>query len=341
MIAPLNIAALINRSLQTLRSQSNGSHHKIIRGFVSSSQRNDKIGPQAKFFPVMSSPMLPKESFKGKTAFITGGGTGLGKGMTTMLSQLGAQVVITSRKLPVLEKTAEEISGMTGNKVLAVAADVRDPESVKAAADRCEQEFGLPDIVINNAAGNFISPTERLSPNAWRTVVDIVLNGTAIVTLELGKRLIKANQGASFLSITTIYTASGSGFVTPSAAAKTGVEGLTKSLAAEWGRYGMRFNCIAPGPIETKGAFSRLDPAGQFKDKLIDILPVGRLGDPSEIANLACYMVSDYASWMSGSVIRFDGGEYVMRAGEFNDLRVITNEQWDQLEAMIRKTKGS
>ncbi|XP_022340021.1 2,4-dienoyl-CoA reductase [(3E)-enoyl-CoA-producing], mitochondrial-like [Crassostrea virginica] len=335
------MAAFTNRYLQKLRTQLNGGHGKIIRNFSSSHQRNDKVGSQARFFPAMSTPMLPQETFKGKTAFITGGGTGLGKGMTTMLSQLGAQVVITSRKLPVLEKTAQEISDMTGNKVLAVAADVRDPESVKAAVDKCESEFGLPNIVINNAAGNFIAPTERLSPNAFRTVVDIVLNGTAIVTLELGKRLIKANQGASFLSITTIYTASGSGFVTPSASAKIGVEGLTKSLASEWGRYGMRFNCIAPGPIETKGAFSRLDPTGQFKDKLIDVLPVGRLGEVPEIANLACYMVSDYASWMSGSIIRFDGGEYVMRAGEFNDLRVVTNEQWDQLEAMIRKTKGS
>ncbi|XP_048776611.1 2,4-dienoyl-CoA reductase [(3E)-enoyl-CoA-producing], mitochondrial-like [Ostrea edulis] len=335
------MAASVSRSLLKLRFQSNTNHGKVFRNFSLSYQRKSEAGPQAKYFPAMSSPMLPKDAFKGKTAFITGGGTGLGKGMTTMLSQLGAQVVITSRKLPVLEKTAEEISGSTGNKVLAVAADVRDPDSVKAAVDRCEEEFGLPSIIINNAAGNFISPTERLSPNAWKTVVDIVLNGTAIVTLELGKRLIKAKQGASFLSITTIYTGSGSGFVTPSAAAKTGVEGLTKSLAAEWGRYGMRFNCIAPGPIETKGAFSRLDPTGQWKEKLIDVLPVGRLGQVTEIANLACYMVSDYSNWMSGSVVCFDGGEYVMRAGEFNDLKIVTNEQWDQLEAMIRKTKGS
>ncbi|XP_062607427.1 2,4-dienoyl-CoA reductase [(3E)-enoyl-CoA-producing], mitochondrial-like [Saccostrea cucullata] len=335
------MAASICRSLQKNRIQFITGHGSFIRNFSVASHRKDKVGPQAHFFPAVSTPMLPKDTFKGKTAFITGGGTGLGKGMTTALSQLGAQVVITSRKLPVLEQTAEEISSVTGNKVLAVAADVRDPDSVKAAVDRCEQEFGLPSIVINNAAGNFISPTERLSPNAFRTVVDIVLNGTAIVTLELGKRLIKAKQGASFLSITTIYTGSGSGFVTPSAAAKTGVEGLTKSLAAEWGRYGLRFNCIAPGPIETKGAFSRLDPTGQFKDKLIDVIPVGRLGEVPEIANLASYMVSDYASWMSGSIINFDGGEYVMRAGEFNDLRIVTNEQWDQLEAIIRKVKGS
>lgn len=284
--------------------------------------------------------MLPEGTFKGKTAFITGGGTGLGKGMSAMLSRLGAQVVITSRKMDVLEKAASEITKETGNKVLPIAADVRDPASIKKAVDECVAKFGLPNIIVNNAAGNFISPSERLSPNAWKTIIDIVLNGSALVSLDIGKRLIQAGQGASFLAITTIYAASGSGFVTPSAAAKAGVECLTKSLAAEWGRYGIRFNCIAPGPIETKGAFGRLDPTGSWKDKLYDVLPVGRLGEIPEIANLAAYMVSDYASWMTGEIVRFDGGEYVSRAGEFNDLKVVKKEHWDQLESMIRKAKS-
>lgn len=285
--------------------------------------------------------MLPAGSFNNKVAFITGGGTGLGRAMTTTLSQLGAQCVIASRKLDVLKQTAEEISSKTGNKVHAVQCDVRDPQEVARCVDHMETLAGLPDIIINNAAGNFICPSERLSPNGWKSITDIVLNGTAFITLELGKRLIQSQKGASFLAITTIYAESGSGFVVPSASAKAGVEALYKSLAAEWGRYGHRFNIIQPGPIKTKGAFSRLDPTGRFEKAMMGRIPVGRLGTPGEIANLAAYMSSYYATWMSGAVIRFDGGEYVSMAGEFNDLRQVTPDEWKMMEMMIRSTKGS
>ncbi|KAK7147060.1 hypothetical protein R3I94_009797 [Phoxinus phoxinus] len=298
-------------------------------------------GPQARFFPPSEGVMLLPGTFKNKVAFITGGGTGLGKAMTTALSSLGAECVIASRNLDVLKKTAEEISQQTKNKVHAVQCNVRDPASVEAAVDQLVNDVGLPDVVINNAAGNFISPSEKLSPNAWRTITDIVLNGTAYVTLDIGKRLIKAEKGAAFLAITTVYAESGSGFVVPSAAAKAGVEKLCTSLAAEWGRYGMRFNVIQPGPIKTKGAFSRLDPTGQFEKSLIEKIPVGRLGTPGEIANLATYLCSDYASWVSGAIIRMDGGEYVSMAGEFNSLKEVTKEQWAMMESMIRSTKGS
>lgn len=297
--------------------------------------------PQSGFFPPVEGAMLPKGSFNNKVAFITGGGTGLGRAMTTTLSQLGAQCVIASRKLDVLKQTAEEISSQTGNKVYAVQCDVRDPQEVSRCVDHMETLAGLPDVIINNAAGNFICPSERLSPNGWKSITDIVLNGTAFITLELGKRLIQSQKGASFLAITTIYAESGSGFVVPSASAKAGVEALYKSLAAEWGRYGHRFNIIQPGPIKTKGAFSRLDPTGNFEKAMMGRIPVGRLGTPGEIANLAAYMSSDYATWMSGAVIRFDGGEYVSMAGEFNDLRRVTPDQWKMMETMIRSTKGS
>ncbi|NXA45469.1 DECR protein, partial [Nothocercus julius] len=298
--------------------------------------------PQATFFPPVQKVMLPPNTFQGKLAFITGGGTGLGKGMTTALSSLGATCAIASRKLDVLKGTAEEISSKTGNKVYAIQCDVRDPVSVKNAVAELIQLGGLPDIVINNAAGNFVSPSERLSANAWKTITDIVLNGAAFVTLEIGKELIKAQKGAVFLCITTIYAESGSGYVVPSASAKAGVEALSKSLAAEWGKYGMRFNVIQPGPIKTKGAFSRLDPTGTFESTFIERIPCGRLGTVEEIANLATYFCSDYASWVNGAVIRMDGGEFVSMAGEFNDLRkVVSKDQWDMMEAMIRKTKGS
>uniref|UniRef100_A0A8P4K4I0 2,4-dienoyl CoA reductase 1, mitochondrial n=1 Tax=Dicentrarchus labrax TaxID=13489 RepID=A0A8P4K4I0_DICLA len=275
-------------------------------------QQSGSPPPQSAFFPPAEGVMLPTGSFNNRVAFITGGGTGLGRAMTTALSQLGAQCVIASRKLDVLQKTAEEISSQTGNKV-----------------------------IINNAAGNFVCPSERLSPNGWKSITDIVLNGTAFITLELGKRLIQRQKGASFLAITTIYAESGSGFVVPSASAKAGVEALYKSLAAEWGRYGHRFNIIQPGPIKTKGAFSRLDPTGSFEKAMIGRIPTGRLGRPEEIANLAAYMSSNYATWMSGAVIRLDGGEYVSMAGEFNELRRVTPDQWNMMEQMIRSTKGS
>ncbi|KAF4102966.1 2,4-dienoyl-CoA reductase, mitochondrial [Onychostoma macrolepis] len=297
--------------------------------------------PQARFFPPSEGVMLLPGTYKNKVAFITGGGTGLGKAMTTTLSSLGAECVIASRNLDVLKKTADEISQQTGNKVHAVQCNVRDPASVEAAVNQLVNDVGLPDVVINNAAGNFISPSEKLSPNAWRTITDIVLNGTAYVTLDIGKRLIKAEKGAAFLAVTTIYAESGSGFVVPSAAAKAGVEKLCTSLAAEWGRYGMRFNIIQPGPIKTKGAFSRLDPTGMFEQVMLENIAVGRLGNPGEIANLAAYLCSDYASWVSGAIIRMDGGEYVSIAGEFNGLKKVTQEQWAIMEAMIRSTKGS
>jgi len=289
-------------------------------------------------FPVIKTPMLPDGCFKGKVAFITGGGTGLGKGMATMLSRLGADVAIASRRLPVLEQAASEITEATGGKVLPLQMDVRDVESVKSAIDRMESELGLPSVVINNAAGNFISPFERLSPNAFKTIVEIVLNGTANVTLDVGKRLIKANQRANFLCITTWYAEAGSSFVVPSACAKAGVEAMVKSLASEWGKYGFRINCIAPGPFVTEGAFSRLDPTGAFAEKGMALIPVQRFGQIEELANLASYMVSDYANFMNGDVVVFDGGERRAYSGEFNSLREITPEQWDMMETMIRSS---
>jgi len=282
--------------------------------------------------------MFGPGSFKGKTALVTGGGTGLGRCIALFLSSLGANVAIASRKLPVLQKSADEISKSSGNKVIPIQLDVRDPGSVKEAVNTCEKEFGLPNIVINNAAGNFISPTERLSPNAWKTITDIVLNGTANVTLDIGKRLIKEGKGATFLAITTPYTTHGSGFVCPSASAKAGVEAMSKSLAAEWGRYGIRFNCLSPGPFETEGAFSRLDPTGQFKAQLKNQIPVGRLGDVEEVANLALYMISDYSSWLNGAIIQLDGGKLPFTAGDFNQLVSIENEQWDFMEQIIRSS---
>jgi len=312
-----------------------------VRALSSSSLRasdNYAPKPQAKFFPVKKDTMLPPGSYAGKVVLITGGGTGLGKGMSHKFSQLGAKVAIASRRLPVLEAAAKEISASTGGVVLPVQLDIRDPDAIKVAVDRIEQELGLPSVVIHNAAGNFISPTERLSANAFQTILDIVLKGTAFLTLDVGKRMITQKTGGVFLAITTHYTNEGSGFVVPSACAKAGVETMMKSLGVEWGRQGIRMNCIAPGPIETEGAFGRLDPTGEMSGAMLEQIPEGRLGEIEEIANLATFICSDYASWINCETVTLDGGEFRSLAGEFNKLTQIAPEQWDMMEAIIRKT---
>uniref|UniRef100_K3X832 2,4-dienoyl-CoA reductase n=1 Tax=Globisporangium ultimum (strain ATCC 200006 / CBS 805.95 / DAOM BR144) TaxID=431595 RepID=K3X832_GLOUD len=280
--------------------------------------------------------MLPPGTFSGKIALVTGGGTGLGKGIATKLSDLGATVAIMSRKRAVVEATAKEIEEQTGNPVIALAGDVRDADQVKAALDELDEKAGIPTIVVNNAAGNFISPFERLNSKGFGTIVDIVLKGTANVTLDAGKRMIQADTGGVFLNITTTYAETGSGYVVPSAAAKAGVSALVKSLGAEWGKYGIRFVGVAPGPIKTKGAFDRLDPTGAFEKLLLENNPSKRFGEVDELANLVSYLTSDYASWMNGEIIHFDGGETVSNAGEFNMFSAVSKEQWDDLEAAIR-----
>uniref|UniRef100_M4C5Q9 Uncharacterized protein n=1 Tax=Hyaloperonospora arabidopsidis (strain Emoy2) TaxID=559515 RepID=M4C5Q9_HYAAE len=298
-----------------------------------SSRAKSSIAPRS--VPVLST-MLPPGTFKGKIALVTGGGTGLGKGIATKLSDLGATVAILSRKREVVEATAQEIQALTGNKTIALTGDVRDAEQVKKALDELDQAAGVPTIVVNNAAGNFISPFERLNAKGFGTIVDIVLKGTANVTLDAGKRMIEHGQNGVFLNITTTYAETGSGYVVPSAAAKAGVS----SLAVEWGKYGIRFVGIAPGPIKTKGAFDRLDPSGAFEEIMLQNNPLKRFGEVDELANLASYMTSDYASWLNGEIIRFDGGETVANAGEFNMFGSVSKEKWDDLEAAIRESNA-
>lgn len=300
--------------------------------------KDDISRPQARHFKARTDTMLPKGSYEGKVVLVTGGGTGLGKGMSRKFSELGAKVAIASRRLPVLEAAASEITAETGGLVLPVQLDVRDPNAIKEAVDKVVQELGCPDVVIHNAAGNFISPTERLSANAFQTIIDIVLKGTAFLTLDVGKRMIANDSGGVFLAITTHYTNEGSGFVVPSACAKSGVETMMKSLGVEWARYGIRFNSIAPGPIETEGAFSRLDPTGDSTKLMMDQVPVGRLGEIEEIANLSTFLCSDYASWINAETVTLDGGEFRCLAGEFNKLLKVTPEQWDMMEAVIRSS---
>jgi len=294
-------------------------------------------------------PMLRDDALSGKTIIVTGGGTGLGKAMSTYFLKLGANVVITSRKMDVLEKTAAEMqeeASADGRevkaKVLPVQCDVRKPEEVDEVLKKTLEKFGQVNSLLNNAAGNFISPTERLSPNAFSTIIDIVLKGTANCTLALGKHWIKEKQAGTILNIVTTYAFTGSGYVVPSACAKGGVLAMTRSLAAEWGKYGIRNNAIAPGPFPTKGAWDRLLPGDMAKKfDFKNRVPLKRVGDHQELANLAAFMMSDFSGYINGEVITIDGGEWLQGAGQFNGLEAITPEMWDMLEMMTRSAKGS
>jgi len=285
--------------------------------------------------------MLRDGSLSDKVILVTGGGTGLGKAMATYYSQLGAKIIISSRKQEVLDATAEEISSKTGNEVLAVSADVREYEQIENVISKGIEKFGKINGLLNNAAGNFISPTERLSHRAFNNIIDIVLKGTTNCTLALGKHWIKENQKPNtVVNIATTYATTGSGYVVPSACAKAGVIAMTKSLAVEWAKYGIRLNAIAPGPFPSKGAWDRLLP-GEMKEKfdMTKKVPVGRVGDHQELANLSAYLMSDFSAYVNGEVITIDGGEWLQGAGEFNMLNAVKPEQWDMLEAMIRKAK--
>ncbi|OOG79000.1 SDR family oxidoreductase [Algoriphagus sp. A40] len=278
--------------------------------------------------------MLREGSLKDKNILVTGGGTGLGRSMSEYFLKLGANLVISSRKLDVLEETAKEMTANTSGRVIPVACDVRDIDQVEAMWEKAKSELGQIHVVLNNAAGNFISPTERLSTNAFNTVLDIVLKGTSQVTLTAGKDWIAQKQGGTFLNIVTTYAWTGSGYVVPSAAAKAGVLALTRSLAVEWAKYGIRSNAIAPGPFPTEGAWSRLLPGDLVKKfDPAKKVPVGRVGEHQELANLAAYLVSDFSAYVNGEVITIDGGEWLKGAGEFNNLDQIPQEMWDMMEA--------
>lgn len=277
--------------------------------------------------------MFKPEAFQGKTIIITGGGTGLGRSMGRYLLQLGANLVITSRKKDVLEQAAAQLMAETGGEVLAVSCDVRKYEEIERLLNETENRFGVIHGVLNNAAGNFISPTERLSHRAFDIVVDIVLRGTYYTTLAAGKRWIKNKQPGVFLNIVTTYAWTGSGYVVPSACGKAGVLALTRSLAVEWAKYNIRSNAIAPGPFPTEGAWSRLLP-GDLVSKFDPAarIPLKRVGEHQELANLAAYLLSDYSAYINGEVVTIDGGEWLRNGGEFSHLEEITEEMWDKLE---------
>ncbi len=284
-------------------------------------------------------PMLRDGALKDQTILVTGGGTGLGKSMAKYFLQLGANVVITSRKQDVLDATVKEFEN-EGGKIIGIASDVRKYEEVENVLKTAVDTFGKVDVLVNNAAGNFVSPTERLSHRAFESVIGIVLQGTVNYTLACGKHWIANKQPATVLSIVTTYAFTGSGYVVPSACAKGGVLQMTRSLASEWGKHKIRLNAVAPGPFPTKGAWDRLFPKNlQDKFDPAKRIPVGREGHHQELANLCAYLVSDFSAYINGECITIDGGEWIRGAGQFNDFELVTPEMWDMVEQMTRGAK--
>jgi NAD(P)-dependent dehydrogenase (short-subunit alcohol dehydrogenase family) len=284
--------------------------------------------------------MFDRNLFDGHVAFITGGGSGLGRAIASHLVRYGAKVAIVGRRESVLRATAEALGS---ESVLPVRCDVRFPDEVESALAQTLARFGRVDSLVNSAAGNFVSPTERLSNNAFKLIVDTVLMGTVHCTLTLGKHWIEAGQRASVLSIVTNYASTGSAYVVPSGCAKAGVENLTRSLAAEWGRYGVRFVAISPGPFPTQGAmgqlrlYENLVPGIDVPSFITQRIPLGRLGRVEELADLATFLLSPNAEYINGEIIRIDGGETPSLAGEFSFMRDVPASVWDRAGGQLKR----
>lgn len=278
--------------------------------------------------------MFEQDLLKSKRILITGGGTGLGRAMAERFLQLGAMVYICGRRADVLERTCHELADSGGGgEVRSIVCDVRERDAVEQMIENI-WESGPLNVLVNNAAGNFIARTEELSSRAWDAVLGIVLNGTISVTMACGRRWLAAGRPATVLNVSTTYAASGSGsaFVVPSAVAKAGVLALTTSLAVEWGSRGIRLNAIAPGPIPTEGAFSRLLPRKEIEQQALARIPLQRFGTPEEFANLATFLISDCCTYLNGETIVMDGGEWLRGASEFGNLdQVMTDSDWQNL----------
>lgn len=283
--------------------------------------------------------MFRTDLLHNKRILITGGGTGLGKGMAQRFLSLGATVYICGRRQQVLMETERELHKATGGNIRGISCDVRSPEAVDAMIEAIWKDGPL-DVLVNNAAGNFLARSEDLSPRAFESVIGIVLMGTIHVTLACGRRWLQSKHHASVLNITTTYARTGSAYVVPSATAKAGVEAFTRSLAVEWGNRGIRMNAIAPGPVPTEGAFSRLLPRPEFEAFAKQRNPMERFGTVEELANLAAFLVSDGCNYMNGDVVTMDGGEWLQGAGEFSALgRMLSDADWEKMKP--RKTNLS
>jgi NAD(P)-dependent dehydrogenase (short-subunit alcohol dehydrogenase family) len=270
-------------------------------------------------------PVFRDDLLAGKTVLVTGGGSGLGLSMSKKFAALGANVAISGRSAERLESAAGQIDP-SGERVLTIPCDVRDFAHVEAMVAQANERFGGVDVLVNNAAGNFLATTEDLSPNGFNAVVQTVLYGTFHATLAVGRSMIENQRKGSILNIVTTYAWTGSAFVIPSAAAKAGVLAMTRSLAVEWATYGIRSNAIAPGPFPTEGAWNALMPTPELEAEARARIPLGRFGEHEELANLAAFLVSDGSAFINGEVVTIDGGEWIGSGGEFNGLTRLPRE---------------
>ena len=285
--------------------------------------------------------MFETDLLKMKRILITGGGTGLGRAMAERFLRLGATVYICGRRTDILHQSCEELAGRTAGNITGMGCDVRDRDAVERMIQSI-WNAGPLNVLVNNAAGNFIARTEELSSRAWEAVLGIVLNGTINVTMACACRWLGAGQQAVVLNVSTTYAAAGCGsaYVVPSAVAKAGVLALTRSLAVEWGPRGIRLNAIAPGPIHTEGAFSRLLPQKHFERHALDRNPLGRFGTAEEFANLAAFLVSDGCTYINGEVVIMDGGEWLQGSGEFSSLgQLLSDSEWQDFRDKKRSGK--
>jgi NAD(P)-dependent dehydrogenase (short-subunit alcohol dehydrogenase family) len=252
--------------------------------------------------------MLAEKSLAERVAVITGGGTGIGRAIASEYARLGARLVLASRSPEHLEPAAEDLRAQ-GAEVLTVPTDVRVPEEVDHLCEETVRRFGGLDILVNNAAGNFICPAEKLSPNGWNAVVNIVLNGTFYCSRAAGLKMIESGRGGNILNIVAAYAWTGGPGTIHSACAKAGVVAMTRTLAVEWARFKIRVNAISPGPIETEGAGSKLWASPEVREAMLRTVPRGRIGEPGEVAHAAAYLVSDFADFITGEVLVLDGGQ--------------------------------
>ena len=282
--------------------------------------------------------MFKEGLLKGKRILVTGGGTGLGKEMASHYASLGADIVICGRRLNVLEETADEIKSNHDVDVLAQSLDIRSPQDVDDFIDQIFATKPL-DGLVNNAAGNFISPTKMLSPRGFDAIANIVFHGTFYVTHSVGRRWIEAGLKGNIISILATWVWTGSPYVVPSAMSKSAINAMTKSLAVEWGPYNIRVNAIAPGPFPTEGAWARLSPKGDLdNDSSYSAIPLGRVGEMSELQNLASFLMADGCDYLTGQTIAIDGAQYITGGGTFSGLSKLKDSDWEEIKSMIKST---
>ena len=282
--------------------------------------------------------MFKKDLLKNKRILVTGGGTGLGKEMASHYAEHGAELYICGRRLNVLEETANELKEKFNAKVHFETLDIRASKDVDDYIERIFEEGPL-DGLVNNAAGNFISPTKDLSHKGFDAIANIVFHGTFYITHSVGRRWIELGHKGSIISILTTWVWTGSPYVVPSAMSKSGLNAMTQSLAAEWGKYNIKVNAIAPGPFPTKGAWDRLNP-GDNDEGSMGSVPLGRVGEMVELQNLATFLMADGCDYLTGQTIGIDGAQYLTGGGTFSALDKLSDEDWEQMRAMIRSSNN-